>query len=346
MKKLLLLPSLLVTFTAFAQTPLNVAMPIVQKATATWCGPCGDWGWDLMDQIRQDNNAKAAVFSCYGDEFSKYFSQTSGDLSSWRQTYPNWGVNNINRTAFDLSGSVVATATRNTVKATVDSFAATQPVASTGFTYSINGSLLTVNTKTKFWMQGTGDYYLAAYIIEDSVYGTQQGKTGNVYHRDVLRASMTSSSSYGVPLASGAISINSEYPQTFTYALDPTWDMNRIKVLTVIWKKALSKYAFVNANNKESFGTGVANVDALENFNVYPNPATSVVNISGTLSTTEDIQIRLVNALGQVVYSKKMHAQSNSLSEAINVESLSAGVYMLDISSNQERTSRRIVVSR
>jgi hypothetical protein len=346
MKRILLLPAVLVTFTALAQTPLNVSTPIVQKATATWCGPCGQWGWTLMDEIRQDNKAKAFVFSLYGDNASNYYNPAAGDLTSWGQSWPNWGVNNINRTAFSASGGIYSTTTRTTIKAAVDSFAATTPVASTGFTYTISGSTLTVTTNTKFWKApGSSEYFLEAYVVEDSVYGTQNGQTGSVYHHDVLRKGMTAASSYGVSLGSG-IAINTVKPKTFTTTLDATWNKNRIKVLTIIWKKNGSNYDFVNANGKKSVGTSVASIEAVEELDVYPNPASATINVSGTLNVTGAVQIRMVNAVGQVVYSKELTTQSNNLSEAINVQNLSAGVYMLEIASNEARSSRRVVVSK
>jgi hypothetical protein len=343
MKKVLFFPAFLIAVGAIAQTPVKKSIPIVQKATATWCGPCGQWGWDLMDDIRDDNKAKAFVFSLYGDNGSNYYNQAAGDLTSWGQSWPNWGVNNINRTAFQGSG-INPTGTQTTIKSAVDSFYGTVPVASTGFTYTIAGNKITVKTKSKFWKATSGEYYVAAYIVEDSVYGMQNGKPSDVYHHDVLRGSMTAGSTYGVPLASGTINLNQEASKDFTFNIvDPSWVKNRIKIVTMIWKKNGSTYDFVNANHIKSSTTSVANIEAVEDLDVYPNPASQVINISGSL-TKASAQISLVNAVGQVVYSKDVN--NGQLAERIQIDNLSNGVYLLNITSEGALSSRKIVVAK
>jgi hypothetical protein len=343
MKRQLLFPVLLLATSAVAQVPKNQSIAIVEKATATWCGPCGGWGWDLHEDIMADNAAKAFVFTLYGDASSNYYNSTADALTSWGQSWPNWGVNNKNRTAFSSSGGIYTTTTQTTIKSAVDSFYATAAKASTGFTFKIVGNTVTVETKTKFWQAGSGSYYLAAYLTEDSVYGYQNGHTGNAYHHYVLRGSM-SGPAYGDLIASGTIAANQTYDKTFTFNItDATWQKPKLKVVTVLWKQNGSSYDFINANHLKDFPTGVSDIPAVQELSIYPNPASGAVKVSGYL-TRSNSELNLINFNGQVVASRKL--SGSFFSEKLDVSNLANGVYLLEIKNEEgARQTEKIVVN-
>jgi len=349
MRRFVLLPAILLSVSSQAQIPVKKSMAIVQKATATWCGPCGQWGWTLHEDVMADNmpasNPKAFVFTCYGSSSSNYYNAAAGELTKWGQSYPNWGVNNVNRTAFSSNGGIYTTTTRNTIKTVVDSFALVDPTASTGFTYSISGNTINVNTKTQFWKATTGTFKVAVYVIEDSVLGYQNGQSSNVYHHYVLRGNM-GSSVYGDQIATGSITANQTFTKNFTFTItDNTWNKNRIKILTVIWKQNGTAWEFFNANSEKSFATGVADIEAVDQLDVYPNPASSVLSVRGALTQQTATRISLVNAVGQVVYTKEIPYTGNQLSENLDVRNIANGMYMLHISTEGARTVQKIMVN-
>lgn len=347
--KILLLAGVLATTCVQAQTPVNTSMSIVQKATATWCGPCGQWGWALQEDIMADNmvgsNPKAFVFALYGDGASNYYNAAADALTIWGQSWPNWGVNNINRTVF-AGGGINSTQTRTDIKSAVDSFALTASVASTAFSYSIAGNVLTVNTVTEFWLGGIGAYNLAVYIVEDSVYGYQNGKSGNVYHHNVLRGHI-GASVYGEQIISGSISPNQTVNKNYTYTItDNSWNTSRIKILTVLWKEIGGKWSFVNANSIASAPTGIGNLEAVDQLTVYPNPASGNINITGALNRQSATRISLVNALGQDVFVKNIAYTTNQLHENIALDDLVDGVYFLHIKSDGAQNIRKVIISK
>ena len=80
------------------------------------------------------------------------------------------------------------------------------------------------------------------------------------------------------------------------------------------------------------------NVDELgsENVMVYPNPASSVINIKG-LNGFANLEVKVVNLQGQVVM-----VVDNSLE--INVKDIEAGIYFLNINCDGNQIIKRIVV--
>lgn len=106
-----------------------------------------------------------------------------------------------------------------------------------------------------------------------------------------------------------------------------------------------------NGTRLDSFMVGVSpgnialdvrtSVGAEENnfssLSIYPNPANDVLNISG-LQGIENGTINITDLAGRVVYSQTLSSTANNMQ--VNIESLSKGVYMLTIDSDQSITKK------
>jgi len=79
--------------------------------------------------------------------------------------------------------------------------------------------------------------------------------------------------------------------------------------------------------------------------NVYPNPASDIVNIKGSGIRSPGVEITLYNALGKCISRKPEVTYKGDLTSSINVASLSSGVYELVIQGeNSERFVKQIAV--
>src|ERR1700752_2435008 len=45
---------------------------LVNKFTATWCGPCGSWGWDLFENVIEENANDAIYMGTYSSSSPSY----------------------------------------------------------------------------------------------------------------------------------------------------------------------------------------------------------------------------------------------------------------------------------
>ncbi len=84
---------------------------------------------------------------------------------------------------------------------------------------------------------------------------------------------------------------------------------------------------------------GVSNVSNISNVSVYPNPASSELNISFNAKST--VSVTLTNMVGQVVASQNVTNGHTT----INTSALPAGMYVYTLSANGERTTGRVVVA-
>ena len=112
----------------------------------------------------------------------------------------------------------------------------------------------------------------------------------------------------------------------FTYTSTP--------VLNPIWAIGLAiseqngcvdtLYQHINIFNTSNTFVGVKENMSELNFNLYPNPTNSMINISDDKNQLQNSYIEIKNYLGQTVY-------SNSFTNQINLSNLSNGMYFLTI---------------
>ena len=109
---------------------------------------------------------------------------------------------------------------------------------------------------------------------------------------------------------------------------------------TIFWKvDHIRPYIGFHMTNCE--GCGLVKVKDLENkkINVYPNPATSTVNLQ--LVDNSQANIQLFNLVGQVVLSEQVNGQDQV---TLNVNNFNSGVYMLKVSQNGKVYTSKLIV--
>ena len=236
----------------FVDAPLTQqSMGLVTKMTATWCGPCGSWGWTLWEDIIAEVGEKSVLMSVYSPTSSELNNTTAAQWGSDFdvQGYPNYCVNGKNRTAYSSSGGIYTSTTKTNAVNASDSTYSTSPVAAAVYSKVISGTTITVNTATQFFSAASGEYYLGVYVIEDGVIEDQSGDAGaGASHHVVLRGAMDGNA-YGTLLVNGTAGTD-VMENTFTMEMESDWVADNITIGLVIWNKVSGSYNFVNAYTK------------------------------------------------------------------------------------------------
>lgn len=82
-------------------------------------------------------------------------------------------------------------------------------------------------------------------------------------------------------------------------------------------------------------GTASVKDNNIEGLNIYPNPANDLVNVVSSSLSNKDVVI--TNLLGKTVLRA-------NVSQTVNISSLSAGVYMMQITQDGKSATRKLVV--
>lgn len=94
-------------------------------------------------------------------------------------------------------------------------------------------------------------------------------------------------------------------------------------------------------------GTNGGNVGIVEaenglTTNIYPNPASSMLNIDLSLAKVEEVSLQVISAMGQLLYSKELGSINASL-QTIDLSSFENGVYFVRVVHNNTISSRSFV---
>lgn len=233
--------------------PIIVAeanMSLINKMTATWCGPCGTWGWELFESIIEANKANAVIMGTYGSGSSNYYNEVAEDLKKAQAPTAGWPafcVNGSNKTEYSPTGGIYTTTTQDNVTNAVNDHKSNEVMVSAGYRMDAEGDTVKMTVKTKFFRDGDdgAQYYMGVYVMEDKVVGYQSGRGNSASHHHVLRGSLTGNT-FGVLIENGNKS-GATFEQSFELIPDATWNKDNLEYAVVIWKKLGVRYLFVNA---------------------------------------------------------------------------------------------------
>lgn len=155
---------------------------VVWEYSATWCNPCGVYGYPAMHDIMHEYggaNKAVGIFMHPGDDIVDNEPAGQDDITTFfgMSGTPSAGANLEEAYPTYLEPKVTAALNSHpTAKAGV------------GMNYSLSGNTMTITTKTVFFEALTGSYALGVYVTEDKIMNDQNGQTGEVEFNDILRA--------------------------------------------------------------------------------------------------------------------------------------------------------------
>ncbi|MFQ5445938.1 MAG: T9SS type A sorting domain-containing protein [Saprospiraceae bacterium] len=321
-----------------AQQVEEVQRSLLTKRAATWCPPCGGWGWDFFDNLLEDNAGKAVFFDAHYSGILE--AAVSNDLTT------NFGglfqpEFFLNENKIDvLPGNAVSM--REEVQNQVAASFSIPPVANTGFFPVYENGAINVDATVKFFQAAQGEFYLGIYLIEDHVIEFQQGQGNDADHRKILRESFTTSS-WGKPIANGSVSAGSEFAIPFSLLIgDPAG--HNYEIAGVIWKKEGNKYHLVNVWSTTAIGiaTATGEVSAVDLFEVTPNLVTEAALIKIEMKENAAASIDLVDLNGKTV--REIFAGNlASGSHTFTVSASEKGLYFVRLRANGTVGTRKVV---
>jgi transforming growth factor-beta-induced protein len=91
----------------------------------------------------------------------------------------------------------------------------------------------------------------------------------------------------------------------------------------------------------------VDEINAVESFSVFPNPANNVMNVELEMVSSERISIDFVNMLGQVVKSVDLGQRSTGLNrEVIDIQDMADGFYLMNVTIGKDQLTHKLQVVR
>lgn len=335
--------------------PAPGKMVVGEEATGTWCQWCPR-GAVFMDKFEQDFGPFWAGIAVHNGDPMVVATYDTG-IGSLIGGYPSALV--------DRGGDVDPSAMTNDFYDRLQ----TPPTAflSTTSTWEPSTRELVVTITADFQAAANNNYKLACVLTEDGVTGTGSGyNQSNAYAGggngvmggfELLPSSVPASQmvydhvaraiepSFAGDASSFPATVNSGdvHSKDYTFTLPVDWDEQEIHIVGMMMDPT------GRIDNATSSGIhDLVSLTDLEQtfkgFSIYPNPASTFAIVEIELEATSDVQMRLLDMSGKEVAARNYGSLETSSTIQLNTSELNAGVYLVELTVNGQRMTKRLVI--
>lgn len=327
-----------------------------EEATGTWCPWCTR-GTVFMDRFEQDFGPYWAGIAVHnGDPMvvADYDAAIGGLVSG----YPSALV--------DRLPDVDPSAMTNDFYARLQT--APTAILTNTSTWDAATRELSVTISADFQSAANNNYKLACVLTEDGVTGTGSGfNQANAYagggngvmggfellpnpvpaaqmvYDHVARA-ITPSFAGDATSFPATVNAGDVHAKTYTFTLPVEWDENEIHIIGLLIDPT-GKIDNASKSGIDGLSSSVSDLEQnFKGFTIYPNPASTVATIEIQLNETADVEVRLIDMSGKEIAARNYGALTTTSSISINTTDLNAGVYLVEVTVNGQRMTRRLVI--
>ncbi len=346
--------------------PATGKMVVGEEGTGTWCQWCprGAVYMDLFEQEYGPYWAGIAVHNGDPMVVAEYDTGMGTMISGYPSAVVDRGI------AVDPSAMNADFLTR----------LQTPPTAfiENGANWDSGTRTLDVSISVDFQAAANNNYKIACVLTEDGVTGTTGYAQSNAYagggngvmggyellanpvpaaqmvYDHVAREIQPSfgglTSSFPATVASGEVHV-----VNFSFVLPAGWNEDNIHIIGLL----IAPNGTIDNAGKETIADAVANgyvdgstadivesdleqVDAV--FAIYPNPASTEATIAINLTKESNVDLKVTDAAGKEVANKNYGSMNGSSTVMLNTAELDAGVYLVQLTVNNEVMIKRLIV--
>lgn len=324
---------------------------VIEEGTGTWCQWCprGAVAMDQMFQTHPNDFIGIAVHN--GDPMTVAAYDGGANFGG----FPGC---NVDRALLDqsVSSNLFENYYQQRIGLAVPAALSMTITGTTNKTIVANATFRTVFA--------SANYRLGVIIIEDNVTGTAAGYNQSNAYSGGANGAMGGYESLPNPvpaanmvydhvgraLLGGYSGQANSVPTTITDGLTATYTFN-YTIPSTSNSANMSAVAILIDNatgeivNAEKTSLSAANVNELETIglNVYPNPASGVLNVSFEANNA-DFVITLTDLQGRVISSKEMANLNGTQLVTFSTEDIASGSYIVTVASNGTKTTKNVVV--
>lgn len=323
---------------------------VIEEGTGTWCGWCprGAVAMDYMVSTYPNDFIGIAVHN--GDPMTVTAYDNGADISG----FPGC---NVDRVLLDASVSQSAFQQYYNDRVNLG------VPANIGATVSGTGSSVTIDASATFYTPvSSANFRLGVVIVENGVTGTTSGYAQANYYSggttamggyeslpDPVPAVDMVYDHVGRALLGGYSGQAGSVPATITDGTVANYSFNytvpststRANMKAVVMLLDLTTGEIVNATEVSIAEAGIGNIDEIS-LEVYPNPASDIVNVS--FEAEGDYTITITDLAGREVATQSLSNLTGSQKIAVPTNDLNSGNYIISVATAGASYSQVLVI--
>lgn len=343
---------------------------VFEESTGTWCGWCVR-GTVYMDSIHQVHPSTTELIACHNFDVMSV-TPYSDSMSYILYAYPSiWGErgeidlpdsifsiynSHINHFAFaDLN----VTANFNPVTRVVNVDVATTPASTINTNNSAENDFRLCVAYTEMNVTGTTPDYDQANYYSYQAYNLPLSGAGhdwqsepdpvpaaNMHYDFVAREFSGGFRGLANSLPDTLIAGTTCHNTSFTYTVPAAYNAANMRAIAILFD---TKNGVIYNANGAPFTTpsGISSAEGTNtnDFLLYPNPGSDLVNLGLSLNEEGNVRIDVYNSLGELVYSEtKQNLAAGQHRIELNAGNWANGLYSVTVSTAGGTTMRKLTV--
>jgi hypothetical protein len=347
--------------------PAAGKMVVGEEGTGTWCQWCprGAVYMDLFEQEFGDFWAGIAVHNADPMTVAEY----DAGMGSLIGGYPSALVDR----GTDIDPSSMGPDFYSRLQT------APKALITNGATWDPATRMLYVSVSADFQAAANNNYKITCVLTEDGVTGTTSAyNQSNAYagggngvmggfealpnpvpaaqmvYDHVARAIQPSFTGYANSFPT-TVNAGDVYTVNFLYILPATWDETKIHIIGMMMDPAGRIDNAGKATITEAVANGYVNgtivgteeltldqIDAM--FQLFPNPTSENATVALNLQKESTVEVRLIDMAGQEIAARNYGSMNGSSNIQLNTAELTAGVYVVEVTINNEKMIKRLII--
>jgi len=103
-------------------------------------------------------------------------------------------------------------------------------------------------------------------------------------------------------------------------------------------------YGYLITSGNEILNSVATNNPAIQEMNVFPNPANNQVNISAMLANPGNATIEMYDAIGNLCQTIAAQTNGNIVSTSLNVNNMAKGIYFIKLKTSESMMMKKLIV--
>lgn len=315
-----------------AQSYSYTQKSLVTKRTATWCPNCGTWGWSFAEAIEELENENIVLMRAHysGDLKSDAAVEITKNFNA--QYQPEFYINEVRQSV----GSTTWSDKLSEFEEIINEKAENEPNVIFELNSMFENGALDVSYKVRFIKEVTGEYYAAAYVLEDNVINNQASQGSQAVHNKVIRVAL-GGETFGAVLSDDDKEPGSSRTFEYTYAIDgEDLSSKSYSVLLIVWRKVDALFMVENVHSA-AIGASTSTEDLSEHLSLNLIQHGDKIFVSGDVLNTGSYSIAIRTLDGKIIANKAVQSVFDSTYYIDVPQNLDIQNYVITVYSNESR---------